>query len=279
MSMLQLSHLMPEGYTGEIKQFQQRDVWPEIYAARQNGTILEAPAAGIEEHKLGEKTIPCLVVMLDHVKGLIPLELSDEKSRDGLRRLIGQNIVFKVIGIDRDNNLFIGSRKAAREHMANVNRSKIKPGAVVPAVVRRVLPYMAELDLGGISARLLPRDFSWGWVKDMRDHLQPGDNVEVKVTAVEGDEVYVSIRELLPDPWPNVPLKYNTGNEYLATVTGVVEYGVFCNLEPGVDSLAPHHKFIKVKPGDKVIVRLLDINMEKRHIRSKIVRLVSQRSK
>lgn len=60
----------------------------------------------------------------------------------------------------------------------------------------------------------------------------------------------------------------------MGTVSGVREYGVFVNLEPGVDSLSRHLKFEDVKKGDRVLVRVLDTNAKKQQIRSRITRVL-----
>ena len=68
--------------------------------------------------------------------------------------------------------------------------------------------------------------------------------------------------------------RYTSGNEYVGTVSGVREYGVFINLEVGVHSLARHLKFQNVKRGDRVLVRVLETDAQKEQIRTRITRVL-----
>lgn len=78
------------------------------------------------------------------------------------------------------------------------------------------------------------------------------------------------MKEAESNPWPSCAGRYQKGNEYVGTVSGVGEYGVFINLEPGVDSLSRHLKFQDVKKGDRVLVRILETDPEKQQVRSRV---------
>jgi small subunit ribosomal protein S1 len=266
---------LAEGYE-ETKNEVREDPWQLIYRAVQNRLILQETAVGIEEHDLNGEKVPCVIVDLDGVKCLMPHGESGEEKPAALRRLVGRKIVFRVIGLDRESNLAVISRKAALEQMAAQTWKEIKEGELRTAVVQNVNPYRAELDVGGIKVELPAKEISWGWVNDARNIIKTGDRLKVKVTEVdvENKKIKVSLKEALPDPWPKVPEKYSVGGEYLGNITGVMEYGVFVNLEQGVDALVKLPKYGDPEPGKKALVRIDEINPEKRWIKGKLIRLI-----
>lgn len=298
--------IQSEGYTGEKKVFVS-DPWPDIYAAWQNRNsfrgVMQDVVSAVEEYELDGGTEPCLVVMKDGIKGIIPLDESgvleiqgeeDNNPRPRLRQLVGQVVAFKVMGVDKEHDLFVASRKAALEEMARRTWEEIEEGQVRTATVRLVTPYRVVVDIGGIQAVIFPSELSWGWVSNPQDAVQVGESFDVKITHVdrENKKVRVSLKELLPNPWKKVPQKYRVGNEYLGSVTGVKEFvkgtdgetinasgsdifvGVFVELEPGVTVLCPPMRYQQVVPGDRVIVRVNRVRPEERRMSGSLVRRI-----
>lgn len=91
----------------------------------------------------------------------------------------------------------------------------------------------------------------------------------------EKKEVEVSAKPLLKNPFPDCATRYVKNGEYVGRVSGVQNYGIFVNLEEGVDSLAPHLKFQNVQIGDRVLVRVIKVDLEKEQIRTKIIRVLN----
>ncbi len=263
----------PEGFMGEKKTFE-ADPWPVLYAAYQNGLIMQHEVTGLEKHRIGDKETPCWVLMFGGlVKGLVPFGESGLEKEIHLNSYIGKVIAFRVKGIDRENNLAVLSRKEALEKMAGKTWKEIGKGKRVTATARAVLSYGAYLDIGGVTAWLPAREMSWGYVADARQKIKPGDSFDVEIQEIneETGRVTVSLRALLPDPWAVVPLKYRQFGKYVGTVTGWTEYGIFVNLEEGVDALAPRPLFVP-GIGERVVVIIKKIDSEKRRIKCAIVK-------
>lgn len=262
-----------EGYTGEKKTFV-KDPWPDIFASRQNrNTILQGVVSKIEEHTYAEKIVPCAIVMMEHVKGLIPLQESHCLNKDQLRKLMGQLIVFRVIGIQEESNLFMASRSQAIEQMAKMTWEKLHLKDTRTAVVREVNLRGATVDIGGVLAELPATELSWGWVNDVRDYITPGDNFDVKVILLdkENKQVKVSVRELLPSPWPDCVKRYTVGDEVIGTVTGIPRFGIFVNFEPGVDALVKQRRE-SIRPAlhEKVVVVITEIDTKAKRMEGRI---------
>ncbi|MBF7084391.1 30S ribosomal protein S1 [Desulfallas sp. Bu1-1] len=272
-----------------------RDVWPQVYSSRQNRSILRWPATGVEEQVLhkkdGEKEkILCLVVAEERVKGIIPLtesgiKISDTKAvnRGRLLKYIGQEVPFIVIGIDVENERFIASRRAALERLAAQAWPNISVGMTVDAVASRVYDNSVIVEFDGIEAYLPIYEISHGWVDEIFDIIQPGDKFKVKIIELdqENERVIVSIKELIPNPWPEAARRYEKNGFYRGTVTGITRYGIFVELEPGVNALCRHLKTnrFEIKRGDTVAMQIDKISMENGagKINGKVIRLVRKK--
>lgn len=280
---------MPE----EVKKEFVENVWPEVFASRQTRRILSWPVVGVESHQVNGAKVSCMVVMKERVKGIIPLPESgvDPAETVGLTKArlqsyIGQNVSFIVIGIDKENDLFTASRLEALKVLQAELWPELKEGMVKTATVRRivrrarddgsVIELGAVVDIGGIEAFLPIHELSHGWVEEVIDLFQPGDVFDVRVKKVdrEAKKVTVSLKDMIPDPWPDAARRYTRGGSYGGVVSGVVNYGVFVDLEPGVDALCPHPKAGMVKKGDMVVMVVAKVDAEKHQIRGVITKVL-----
>ena len=264
--------------------------WTDIYASRQNRTVLTASVTGVEEFVLNNNPFLCLVMQDGDTKGLIPLPESGIEpgpnkyaTINRLMNFLNQEIAFVVIGIDRENNLYVASRKQALEKLSSRTWQFLKPDQIRNAIVRRyyktftpegrekLIGIIVEID--GIEGILPSGEISHGFTEDLP---QPGEEIQVKIIKAdpENKKLVVSRKALLPDPWPACTLKYKKGGTYMGTVTGIAEYGVFINFEPGVSALCKHPKAGKVSPGDKVAVTVISVDPQKKRITGAISRIV-----
>lgn len=273
---LNLESMLIEGF--DAKKMPKEEIdnkdWRKIVAAKQNDTILQAEMGGLE--KIGEKD--CAVVNIGRVRGYIPMEYTGVENLRQLRALTGKKIVFKVLEYieEPDKKIFMASRTAAIDEMAEITLRKIEEGDEIIAVVRTVSPSLVRADIGGIEVRLPVTEISYGWIDDLEEYVSVGDHLRVKVLGIDKEkkEVRVSAKALLPNPWETVKERYKRNGEYVGTVSGVRDYGIFVNLEEGVDSLASHLKFQNVQKGDKVLVRVNQIDEENQQIRCRVVRVI-----
>lgn len=255
--------------------------WESVYRSRQTGTIMQADVLGIEENQYGTKTIPCAVVYVGHVKGIIPMEMMNVTDYQELRKQTGQKVAFKVIGIDKENKIFIGSRNAAIEHMANATWKKIKEGllqegSTILGVVRNVERKELHIDIGGVIATMDVTEYDYGWIDSLPAVVSVGDHIRCKILSIDMEEkkVTLSRKALLPNPWLTLSERISVGGEYVGRVTGVVNQGYYINLMPGVDSFARHMMRTTLKRGDQVLVRLIAIDTEEEKITARVVRKI-----
>jgi small subunit ribosomal protein S1 len=145
----------------------------------------------------------------------------------------------------------------------------------VSGTVRSLTDYGAFVDLGGVDALLHVSDIAWGRVNKPADVLSVGQAVEVKVLKVGQDSdkrrISVGLKQLQPHPWEGVAEKFKVGDRVRGTVTRLVEFGAFVELEPGIEGLIhisemswSKGKIRKasdvVKQGETVEVLILQVN-------------------
>jgi small subunit ribosomal protein S1 len=159
--------------------------------------------------------------------------------------------------------------------------SQIKEGETVSGTVRSLTDYGAFIDLGGVDALLHVSDIAWGRVNKPADVLSVGQAVEVKVLKVgsEGEKkrISVGLKQLQPHPWDAVAAKFTAGDRVRGTVTRLMEFGAFVELEPGIEGLIhisemswSKGKIRKasdvVKAGETVEVVILQVNPGERRL-------------
>jgi small subunit ribosomal protein S1 len=162
-----------------------------------------------------------------------------------MEKLVGQEIRCRIIKLDVTDEDVVVDRRAVAEEEARTAKDKflsqIKEGETVSGTVRSLTDYGAFVDLGGVDALLHVSDIAWGRVSKPADVLSVGQEVEVKVLKVASDadkrRISVGLKQLQPHPWDAVAEKFRAGDRVRGTVTRLVEFGAFVELEPGIEGL------------------------------------------
>lgn len=200
-----------------------------------------------------------------------------------MRAMVGQLVAFKVKKIDRENNLCILSRKDALEHMQSITWKEIREGDVREAVVRQVTQYLVYLNVGGIETKMPVREAGHGHILDAREVFKEGEIIEVQVLKVDPEKrkIAVSSKALKTgtDIWKTIVSRYSVNGEYLGTLTGIIDKGMFINLERDVDVFVAHPRNsqlrLKLKIGQKAIVRITGMNPDKQRLFGRLSRIIA----
>ncbi|CAN7768661.1 S1 RNA-binding domain-containing protein [Paenibacillus sp. LjRoot153] len=277
--MTELLNTLVEGFDPtKVQQPQINEDWQKIYAAVQNSMILQAELSGIDLYSVGKgKQELCGHIQLGEVRGLLPLSMSGAKSEQEFRKLNGHVIAFKVENYDRNNNLFTANRTAALEHMSGLLWSRAEQGARLTAVIREVKPMSITVDIGGQTTRIERQEISYAWIDNLTEKYNVGDHIQVEIIRLDKEKrlIQVSHKATLKNPYPDCLLRFKQAGEYPGKVTGVVEYGFFVNVAPGVDVLCKNIRSIGTyQKGDKIIVKIKKIDMTKKEMFGEIKRRV-----
>lgn len=251
-----------------------RKSWGEIEAAYNQ----EKPITG----RVIDKTKGGLRVDINGVEAFLPGSQVDSRPIRNLDSYIGQDIEAKIIKFSRRRNNIVLSRKALTDEVVNKQKSEtlnnIEIGYVVEGTIKNLTDYGAFVDIGGIDGLLHVTDMSWGRLHNPGELFKVGDTVQVKVLKLDREKEKVSLgyKQLLPDPWSTVVEVYPVDSKLKGKVSSVTDYGVFVELEPGVEGLvhvsevswskrskSPKKLF---KPGDEVDVQVLGVDTDDRRI-------------
>ncbi len=218
----------------------------ELYAAEE---IFEAQVAG---HNKGG-----LIVRIGRVRGFVPSsqlvsvrrrrsdegEESEEGEDSELAKLVGKNLRFKIIELDRRRNrLILSERAAAREWRREQKEkllSELQENEVRTGIVSSLCDFGAFVDLGGADGLIHLSELSWGRVTHPREVLKVGDEVQVYVLHVDRERrrIALSLKRLQPEPWSQIDERYEIGQLVEGTVTKITNFGAFARLDGDVEGL------------------------------------------
>ena len=138
----------------------------------------------------GIDAIPAgLVVTVKSLRGFIPLSQGDVHFVKSLDNLVGTEFEAKVLEIDEKKNRLVLSRRAVLEVERQAKLAEalknINVGENYKGIVRKIMPYGAFVDIGGIEGLLHISDISWQKIKKVEDVLSVGQEIEVKFQEVE----------------------------------------------------------------------------------------------
>ncbi len=221
-------------------------------------------------------------VEVDVVKAFLPGSLVDVRPVKEAPDIENTIQDFKVIKLDYKRNNVVLSRKAVLEK----NNSEVKvellknleEGQIVKGIVKNITDYGAFIDLGGLDGLLHITDISWSRVTNPSDHLNLGEEIDVKVLSFDKEKLRVSLglKQIHNDPWENVESNYSVGGIYEAEVSNLTDYGCFAQLEEGIEGLIHLseldwtskniHPSKVVEIEEKIKVMILEIDHDKRRI-------------
>lgn len=218
------------------------------------------------------------------VRAFMPASRSATRSAEEMEKLVEQEIRCRIIKLDVTEEDVVVDRRAVveEEERAGQERrfSQLKEGDRVNGTVRSLTDYGAFVDIGGVDALLHVGDLAWTRINKPADVLSVGQEVEVAVLKISADgekrRISVGMKQLQPDPWSQATEKYQVGERVRGTVTRVLDFGAFVELEPGVEGLIhvselSWAKKIKrasdvVKPGEAVEAVVLAVSVKERRI-------------
>jgi len=248
-------------------------VWRRVTEAHERGDVLSAMVT--------ERVKGGLVVDLG-LRGFLPASHVRTRNVHALDRFIGQSLKVKIIEVDRARKRVVVSHKNAVEEERQKRREKtlaeIEENKVYRGIVRRITDYGAFVDLGGVDGLLHITEMSWTRIDHPRDVVKVGEKLDVMVLRFdrEKNRISLGLKQILPDPWEEVPKMYKVGQVADGTVTRVVPFGAFVRLdETGIEGIIPNAELPGergqkaadvLKAGQKVDVKIINIRPNERRM-------------
>ena len=216
------------------------------------------------------------------VKAFLPGSQIDSRPIKNVDHLLGMKMAFKVIKFNKKRGNIVLSRKAIVEEDRKGLQQKLEKmvaeGEVIEGTAKNVTDYGVFVDLGGMDGLVHITDLSWGRVKHPSDLYKVGDHIKAKILKYDSEKQRISlgIKQIQPDPWKEKIQKYTVGDRVKGKVLALADYGVFIELEPGIEGLVHisemswtqkiKHPSQLVSEGDQVEAAVLEIDPENRRM-------------
>lgn len=213
------------------------------------------------------------------IRAFLPASQIDIRPHSNLDQFIGKILEAKIIKLSNEG--IVLSRRNYLEEQREILRTRIlstlKEGKTVAGRVVKIIDQGAFVDLGGVEGFIPISELSWGRVKQPGDVVSVNEEVRIKVLKVEEDgKISLSLKQTKSDPWTFVEKKYKPGAKVRGKVVSATDFGVFVEIEPGVEGLVHiseitwtkrfrHPKEI-VNVGSRVEAVVLEVDVDKRRM-------------
>ncbi|MCL1979913.1 MAG: 30S ribosomal protein S1 [Proteobacteria bacterium] len=216
------------------------------------------------------------------VPAFLPYSQIDLRPVKDLDTLIGQTFEFKILKFNRKRNNVVISRRAILENQRTAlreqMRTSLEEGQIIRGAITNITDYGLFIDLGGMDGLCHITDLSWGRVSHPSKLYNVGEEIEVKILKYDknSDRVSLGVKQLKTDPWERVPTQYPPTSRVKGKVVSITDYGVFVELEEGVEGLVhisemswskkPRHPSKIVGVGEEIEVQVLKVEAETKRI-------------
>ncbi|MDQ1238349.1 MAG: small subunit ribosomal protein, partial [Thermodesulfobacteriota bacterium] len=216
------------------------------------------------------------------VAAFLPGSQVDLRPVRNFDKFIGETLEFNVLKYNRKRGNIVLSRRPilekVRDEKKNLILEAMAESKTLTGVVKNITDYGAFIDLEGIDGLLHITDMSWGRINHPSDVIKVGDEIPVKILKFdqEKDRVSLGLKQTQPDPWEKVDELYPIGSKWIGTVVSITDYGVFVELEKGVEGLVhvsemswtkkTRHPSKIVQVGEEVDVVVLNVDKSQKRI-------------
>ena len=247
--------------------------WEEIEAARENETVMEGFIT--EDNKGG------VVATVKGVRVFIPASQTGLPRETPMSELLKHKVRLVITEVNRARRRVVGSisrvTRAERAAAAEKVWAEIEDGKRYTGTVKSLTSYGAFVDIGGVDGMVHISELSWSRIKHPSEVVKVGDAVEVYVISADKEKKKISLgmKDHSQDPWTVFTSTYQVGDTANVRVVKLMTFGAFAEVVPGVDGLIhisqmADHRVEKpgdvVSEGDKIDVKITDVDMENKKI-------------
>ncbi len=257
--------------------------WEDIEAARENETVVEGFVT--EDNKGG------VVVSVKGVRVFVPASQTGLPRETPMSELLKKKVRLIITEVNRARRRVVGSIsrvvRAERAAAAEKVWAEIEDGKRYTGVVKSLTSYGAFVDIGGVDGMVHISELSWSRIKHPSEVVKVGDTVEVYVISADREKKKISLgmKDHSQDPWSVFTSTYQVGDVANVRIVKLMTFGAFAEVVPGVDGLIhisqiADHRIEKpgdvLAEGDKVDVKITDIDMENKKISLSIRALLEE---
>lgn len=212
-----------------------KEIWAEIEKSFNANELVEGVITGKVKGGLSAEI---------GITAFLPGSQIDTRPLRDVSHLIDVPQKFKILKMDKIRNNIVVSRRAVLEETHKELReerfSQLALGDVVEGRVKAITDYGAFVDLGGYDSLLHSSDITYRRIGHPSEVLKIDQIVKVKIIKVDPEKNRVScgLKQLEEDPWTKIEGKFNIGDKLQGICTNVTDYGIFIEVENGIEGLA-----------------------------------------
>jgi small subunit ribosomal protein S1 len=219
-------------------------------------------------------------VPASHVLDL-PRGLDDDARAEYLSRYVGQELALKIIEVNPQRRRLVLSQRDAQRESRDAAKDRLladlSVGDTVKGRVSSLRDFGAFIDIGGADGLVHLSELSWRRIRHPNEILSVGMEVEAYVLQLDRDgrRIGLSLKRLERNPWAEIEAKYSVGQMVDGTVSRVVSFGAFIELEDGIEALlhltqmgdpAPQSAEALFKIGDHVTAEIITLEPERQRM-------------
>ncbi|MBU0978896.1 S1 RNA-binding domain-containing protein [Patescibacteria group bacterium] len=255
--------------------------WDFFQDALDHNKIMDAK--GLEVNKGG------LIAVINGVRGFVPSSQFGKALVGKFGELKGVTFQVRAIEVDREKNRLIFSERHVSEADELANKEKalhlVDVGGSYEGVVSGVMHFglfvtveipVENKIVGHVEGLVHISEISWEKVTHPRDYHRVGDRIKVKVLGIDEktNKLNLSIKQLSDDPWTGIEDRYQSGTTLTGTVSRIENFGVFVNVEEGIDGLIHSSKLTAgqiLTKGDTVTVHVESVSATQKRMSLSLV--------
>lgn len=277
--------LNPEDPSGNLvlsyMRAREENDWLEAETMKTSGSVYEGKVIGYNKGGL--------IVPIGMLRGFVPASQvsvmrraeGDESPDARWSKMVGEPIKVAVIEVDRARHRLILSERTAlqetRETIKDRLLDELHEGVIKTGRVTSLADFGAFVNIDGADGLVHLSEISWERIEHPSEVLKVGQEVKVKVIAVDQERkrIGLSIRQLQPDPWVVKVSNLKEGQLVEGTITHLTKFGAFARLDEDLEGLIHiselsdqriNHPKEVVKEGDVVTLRIIKVDTERRRI-------------
>ncbi|MGL9681932.1 MAG: 30S ribosomal protein S1 [Wolbachia sp.] len=282
-----------EDYHGNVVLSREKAIRDEKWHKLEENAVTRAEVSGVIK-----RSIKCgfIVDLGDGISAFLPLSHVDLKQVKDAKHLIETEQKFIVLKMDKKQGNIVVSRKLVLEKLHAGEKNKflesLNEGDIIEGKIKSITHYgvfvgIYESDAVGVIDGLLHiTDISWSRVSHPSAVFACGQTIKVKIIKIDKENAKVSlgIKQLEDNPWQDVESKYPIDSVHKRHVTSIEDYGLFVELQPGIEGLVHSSEITWVKSnlpvsslvsrGKEVSVKILSIDTTKNRMSLSMKRCV-----
>ena len=209
--------------------------WEKVNIALETGEVVNG--------QISSRTKGGMIVDVFGIECFLPGSQIDVKPIRDYDDYVGKKMEFKIVKVNEAFRNVVVSHKALIEADLAVQTkeimSKLEKGQVLEGTVKNITSYGVFVDLGGIDGLIHITDLSWGRISHPEEIVSLDETINVVI--LEFDEaksrIQLGLKQLGSHPWENLDQNIKIGDEVEGKVVVVADYGVFVELQTGVEAL------------------------------------------